>query len=92
MGSASFVTLKTGGKLSEIAYYNCSAQFSQWPWQEPPALEFTLGRALSLQTSGYMTYRTGDWSLRDGMQNDSIEVGFHHTDKSRVRTEVSVTV
>ena len=95
MGSTSFVNAKVGGQLSRTVYYNVGANFGTWPWNRPPSLEFTLGRALGRYTTGYMTYRTGDWSWTadDGIsfENDSFELGIQRT-VARRRFNASVDV
>ncbi|KAI9313222.1 hypothetical protein BX666DRAFT_1864679 [Dichotomocladium elegans] len=65
-GSATFlrprvVTFKTNYNISSDSFVNTVAQTRTL--YAPPILTVTAGRRLYATTTGYMTYRTGEWSL-----------------------------
>ncbi|KAI9473679.1 MAG: hypothetical protein EXX96DRAFT_578912 [Benjaminiella poitrasii] len=55
------ISLKSYYSLSQDSFINSSAQVNSI--YEPPILSLSLGRRLFSATTGYITYRTGEWSL-----------------------------
>ncbi|KAI8390212.1 hypothetical protein BD560DRAFT_380258 [Blakeslea trispora] len=55
------LTLKTYYSVSSDSFINSTAQLNSI--HDPPILTVTAGRRLFAATTGYITYRTGEWSL-----------------------------
>ncbi|GAA5809714.1 hypothetical protein MFLAVUS_003127 [Mucor flavus] len=55
------LTLKTYYSLSTDSFVNTTAQLNSM--YDPPVLAVTAGRRIFSATTGYMTFRTGEWSL-----------------------------
>ncbi|KAI8646159.1 hypothetical protein BD408DRAFT_337490 [Parasitella parasitica] len=55
------LSLKTYYSISADSFVNTTAQLNSV--YDPPVLSATVGRRLFSATTGYMTYRTGEWSL-----------------------------
>ncbi|RCI06439.1 hypothetical protein CU098_002663, partial [Rhizopus stolonifer] len=71
------LTLKTYYSVSSDSFVNSTAQLNSI--YDPPVLTVTAGRRLFAATTGYITYRTGEWSVL-GWGGDAS----HKMDKSSV--------
>ncbi|CAG8593717.1 2002_t:CDS:10 [Acaulospora morrowiae] len=77
------MNVKTNYSFGSDGFFSVVAQ--SHTIKSPPSLSFTGGRRLGANTSGYLTYRTGAWSLGPWGQKDF----FSRRDKSAVAIGLS---
>ncbi|KAI8073127.1 hypothetical protein BC940DRAFT_324770 [Gongronella butleri] len=72
------LTLKTFYSMSSDSF--CNTTWQTKDWYSPPIATLTVGRRLFATTTGYLTYRTGEWHLGAW----GMDTAAHSMDKSSV--------